>query len=259
MADAGDHVTSEVSSQSAFHNSRRAVLPPLVNEYCACTLSRVINWKTSDPAASTPILSIPSTGADFNSLYFVLPYAAYAYSTHTAFPFTNNTFGNLKFGSTLVNALSNIYDEYRVRTMKLEFEPVLTQPLINYPPLEAFVWYVPNPFNVTESNLPNEYDTFDTLRNDMKDNWRIARLSYQFGRKFSFEFVPHVWAREEVGGIADDHIIPYPWTDRAKESYVMYTPIVVFRRPFGNAANYNFSVTMKACVEFRGPNPNDEN
>lgn len=261
--DAADDASMQINARASWHNNRRCTLPPLINEYCAVLTSNVVEWKTG-PDTSTKLLAIPSTGGDFDSLYWVFPYFQSTSPIATS-GFSSLNFANFAADALMLERLRLTYDEYRIRSMKFIFEPVLTQPLTNTQPLSAYAWFPPNPVVLDLNNPQNEYGNFDELRNEITGgNTDFRRLSSSWGTKFVCEFIPQCYMRNDVGGVGQAQVqafslVPAPWLSRDQNTVNMYSPVFVFRRPFAVApTNFTYQVTIRACFEFRKPNPDAE-
>lgn len=272
MPDAGDEAAAQINANASWHNYRRGNLPPLVNEYCAVTTSEIIRWQSQllpPLAPSTPILNVPSTNVDFNTIYWVFPYF------QSTAPQSRSNYGvitlaQLENNADMISRLRLTYDEYRIRSMKFIFEPVLTQPLTNSQPLECYAWFPPNPLALDLNNPSGEYSDWDSLRNDIRGgNKDFRRMCSVFGQKFTCEFIPQCYVQNQVGGpgqapVNTASLVPAPWLNRSQNGVTFYTPIFTFRQPFLNAGGgdfpygFQYQVTLKACIEFRKPNPNEE-
>lgn len=265
MADAGDRVSSEFASEAAYNNPRRFVVPPLVNEYAAIKLTRQIYFVDS-AGNSNDICSIPHTN-NMNSLYFVNlwgpgnPTVSYQLYANYGAPNPGLLPSVIRTGSALAATLNNSYDFSRIRSMKFLFEPVVLQPATNYPAIDVYVCWVPNHFTFDNGNPRNEYDTFADFRDAIGAD-RITKVAHHAGQSFAIRFVPQIGERVQfapAGGAETLHDIPAPWLYRGQDPQ-LYTPLVVFRRPFSQGvANTGYSVSMKCVLEFKDANPNDEN
>lgn len=264
VGDAADEASKEINANTSWHNSRRFLLPPLVNEYCAMVTTHVIEWKISNTATSS-ILEVPFRQTDFNTLFYAFPYfqSSYPQSRSNWDPMCLNTF---IASAPMIERLRLTYDEYRVRSMKFILEPTLIQNLVNYQPMDAYAWFPKNPMGLDLNNPQNEYEDYDALRNDINGgNREFRRLAYVYGKKAVCEFVPQVYVKNQFGGVGQAvlsdaySLVPCPWLQRNMHTTQLYTPIMVFRQPFGApSVSYSYQVTVKACIEFRKPNPNDE-
>lgn len=261
MANAGKLASAEAASDALYRDYRRFNLPRTVNDYAALTISRQWDFQIAgDPPTADPLLRIPSTGNDMNSLHFVrLDSNAFADGANTSKPYQNLTYNNLRAGSTMATNLHNIYDSHRVRCMKLIFESPIQQPLTNTESMDIYVWLVPNIYDLG-ADLSSEYASFQDLRADMGDK-RLYKICHSYGKTFSMDIIPNVTEGVNLYGSEQFHPIPYPWCSRGQGDLQMWTPILIFRRPFrpNQPANFVYTVTLKACLEFKDPNPNDEN
>lgn len=264
MADAGDNASKEFSSEAAYNNPSRFLVPTTVNNYAALELTRTMLVRGND-GVDSPILSVPSTN-DLDHLFFVdLWQAGTPAQTNMAFlkwgataTNTGCVLSSIRTGSVMAGYLNNMYDYSRVRCIKVLFEPIVKQPVVNYPPVDVYVWWVPNHYNISNGNLNDEFDSFATFRDAIRHE-RITKVANHAGQSFAIRFVPQI--SEVNSGIFGTvtHDIPMPWIPRGSDP-ALYSPIVVFRRPFGvGPSSTGYSVTFKTVLEFKEANPNDEN
>lgn len=261
MANAGQLASAEVASDALYRDYRRFTLPRTVNDYAAITLSRQWDFRIDgDPPSADPLLRIPGTGADMNQLTFVrLDSNGFADGANTVKPYQSLTYNNLRSGSAMCNTLHTIYDSHRVRCLKFIFEAPVQQPLTNYQSMDIYCWLVPNIYDLSQ-DLSAEYASFQDLRADLRDR-RLFKIGHSYGKTFSLDVIPNVSEGLNIADVNQYHTIPHPWCSRSQGNLQLWTPILIFRRPFtpGAVANFVYSVTVKACLEFKDPNPNDEN
>lgn len=262
MADAGDLASKEFASEAAYNNPVRSVVPTLVNSYAAVRLVRQMSFVDSASNVSN-ILSVPHT-SDMDHLFFVnlwtsgTPIVTNQVYGSWGSPNTGLLYSNIRSGSAMASALHSQYDFYRVRCMKFLFEPIVLQPATNYPAIDVYIWWVPNHFTANNPDPNQEFDSFATFRDSIRSE-RITKVAHHAGQSFQIRFVPQVGERVQFFVGETQHDIPCPWTGRSFDPQ-LYTPLVVFRRPFSVApANTGYSVSMSCVLEYKDANPNDEN
>lgn len=264
MADAGDHAADEFASQAAYNNPRRFGVPPTVNNYACLEITRQVLF-VDNAGATSNVLSVPATPS-LDNLFYVdlgtagIPTVANLVRADWSGGHTGLNYDNLRAGSAMATALHSMYDNYRIRSMKFIIEPCQTQPIVNTSPMDIYVWWIPNHYTVDLANPFNEFGSFADLRDAIPGS-RITKVSHKYGQTFAVRCVPQMGEKGTM--VAGDywHDIPMPWLNKtaAFQTAQLWTPMIIFRRPFGQAVNFAFSVCVKAILEYREGNPTDEN
>lgn len=230
---ASNFLSAQIGSHAHYTDRRRFRHPRLANNYAAC--SQTIRYNAGGGAG---LLQIPGSSTDADQIYAWTP-----------------TFSpDLFLGESLPTALFAAYNEFRVRSVKISFNPVNHQP-VGLPSdqvarMGAFIWL---PREHSGLNVAQEIGTtFTQMCESGERFFKVARNGHS---RFQFTYVPQV-ITDIWSNAATQHIdTPMPWvnTSVANKSAVWFSPYFVWHLPYtgsiATAAQYQINVT--AVFEFR--------
>lgn len=222
-----------ISSHAVYSDPARFRTPRLANDYAA--VSQTIRYQAAGGAG---LLVINGSSVDANQIY----------------AWTPNLYPSLFLGETLPTVLYNTYNEFRVRSVKISFNPVYHQPQgVPSDPVArmgAFIW------------LPREHPGLDvsqelgtTFTEMCESGERFFKVARNGHSRFEFTYVPQTDTVVFSNG-ENQHIdTQYPWvkTSAAAKELPWFSPYFVWHLPYigvvAAAAQYQINVT--AVFEFR--------
>ena len=252
---------------AVYYNKPRLSIPRLANDYVA--IRKTIYYPSGVNASSNNgFIRIPY-GSDINQIFAFEPYIS-------AGAFTSGV-------GTLSSSLVGIYDEFRIRGLKVELIPVFNQTMgaqfwqgVNadppsqmgwqnrqaMPSYEAFMWYPSNHHEIDLDTLPTEMPDYLTLRNAKNSGEKIVKIATERSQPMSTTFVPqYVVVDDTVGGLAAVKDVQTPWMLNTidRRAQLLRAPIFLFRKPYmenpnpaDSAGEYAVYKVLVHCVlEFR--------
>lgn len=243
---------SSLSSQARYGGYRKAK-PQTINNYCAITEVSHWIWFNGQPESRPGGLSpdVYCINHDIKEDHLL---------QHWEFKPRLLTWYH---ESPLLQALYEHYDEFRIRSIRVSWRPLIKNPT-NASRSDAWIWWCPNHVEDDDSKQQGFKDT-----TALYESSRVQYLGQLPGRGFSVEYVPQITDQEDiyVGGLVyekrKDQPFPFVPTEATfRDDLVCRGPIFHFRQPYSEGGSVDPAVFLAAditaVIEFRNISYGDQ-
>ena len=226
-ANAADEESKQVLGGAVYYNPSRLSIPRLANDYVAIRKS-VIYPDGINANVAGGIVRVPY-GTDPNQLFSFEPYIS-------AGAFAGGA-------NTLINQLLGLYDEFRVRGLKVELIP-LYAPTVGFssassgattnhnanPFFEAFIWYPENHHEMDLDNPVAEMPDYLTMRQSKGAGEKIVKVASDRSKRITTSYTPQIVDQSaSTQGVTVYKDIQSPWmlNDATRRAILLRAPRIL--------------------------------
>lgn len=258
-AAAADEESKQVLGGAVYYNPTRLSIPRLANDYVAVRKS--ISYPNGINANVVGgIVRVPY-GTDPNQLFSFEPYISPGAFAGGA--------------NTLINQLLELYDEFRVRGLKVELIPLYNETMglssassgatTNHnvsPHFEAYIWYPSNHYELDLDTPAAEMPDYLTLRNAKGAGEKIVKVASERSKRITTSYAPQIVDQSDsTQGFTVYKDIQAPWmlNDATRRAVLLRAPRILFKKPYvldptRDAATFyyaDYQVIVHCIFEFR--------